>query len=76
MRALGFEPKKEEMKKMLQEVDKNQVGRIDFNEFLELMTAKMVLFGITRPKKILKKRFSKLSNYSMTMKLDSLHSKI
>jgi centrin-2/centrin-1 len=42
MRALGFEPKKEEMKKMLQEVDKNQVGRIDFNEFLELMTAKMV----------------------------------
>ncbi|KAJ3361607.1 Centrin-1 [Kappamyces sp. JEL0680] len=41
MRALGFEPKKEEMKKMMQDVDKNGTGKIDFNEFLELMTAKM-----------------------------------
>lgn len=42
MRALGFEPKKEEIKKMIQEIDKNGSGTIDFNEFLELMTVKMV----------------------------------
>ncbi len=42
MRALGFEPKKEEMKKMIQDfADKNGTGKIDFNEFLEMMSAKM-----------------------------------
>ncbi|KAJ3276603.1 Centrin-1 [Terramyces sp. JEL0728] len=41
MRALGFEPKKEEIKKMMVEVDKSGTGKIDFNEFLELMTQKM-----------------------------------
>ncbi|KAJ3118170.1 hypothetical protein HDU96_003457 [Phlyctochytrium bullatum] len=41
MRALGFEPKKDEIKRMIAEVDKTGVGTIDFNEFLELMTAKM-----------------------------------
>jgi Ca2+-binding EF-hand superfamily protein len=43
LRALGFEPKKEEMKKMMQDMDKTGSGKIDFNEFLELMTAKMVI---------------------------------
>lgn len=42
MRALGFEPKKEEIKKMIQDIDKDGSGTIDFNEFLEMMTAKMV----------------------------------
>lgn len=42
MRALGFEPKKEEIKKMISDIDKDGPGTIDFNEFLELMTAKMV----------------------------------
>lgn len=41
MRALGFEPKKEELKRMYLEVDKSGTGKIDFNEFLELMTKKM-----------------------------------
>lgn len=41
LRALGFEPKKEDMKKMISEMDKSGSGKIDFNEFLELMTAKM-----------------------------------
>ncbi|KAJ3292604.1 Centrin-1 [Borealophlyctis nickersoniae] len=41
MRALGFEPKKDELKKMMQEVDKSGSGTVDFNEFLELMTVKM-----------------------------------
>merc|ERR1719208_713274 len=41
MRALGFEPKKEEIKKMIADIDKDDSGTIDFNEFLEMMTAKM-----------------------------------
>lgn len=42
MRALGFEPKKDEIKKMIAEVDKDGSGVIEFNEFLELMRVKLV----------------------------------
>ncbi|KAI8826636.1 uncharacterized protein EV422DRAFT_510921 [Fimicolochytrium jonesii] len=41
MRALGFEPKKEELKRMIGEVDRSGSGVIDFNDFLELMSVKM-----------------------------------
>lgn len=41
MRALGFEPKKEEIKKMIADIDKDGSGTIDFEEFLQMMTAKM-----------------------------------
>merc|ERR1719150_912806 len=41
MRALGFEPKKEEIKKMISDIDKDGSGTIDFAEFLEMMTTKM-----------------------------------
>ncbi|XP_036892704.1 centrin-1 [Sturnira hondurensis] len=41
MRALGFEPRKEEMKKMISEVDKEGTGKISFNDFLAVMTQKM-----------------------------------
>merc|ERR1712115_346292 len=41
MRALGFEPKKEEIKKMISDIDTDGSGNIDFQEFLEMMTAKM-----------------------------------
>lgn len=34
MRALGFEPKKEEIKKMISDIDKDGSGTIDFSEFL------------------------------------------
>jgi len=40
-RALGFEPKKEEVKKMIADIDKDGSGTIDFEEFLTMMTAKM-----------------------------------
>lgn len=43
MRALGFEPKKEEIKKMISEVDKDGTGKISFADFLSVMTQKMVL---------------------------------
>lgn len=42
MRALGFEPKKEEIQKMISDIDKDGSGTIDFSEFLEMMTTKMV----------------------------------
>ena len=38
MRALGFEPKREEIKKMIADVDKDGSGVIDFNEFADMMT--------------------------------------
>lgn len=41
MRALGFEPKKEELKRMVSEVDKEGTGRISFSDFLAVMTQKM-----------------------------------
>ena len=43
LRALGFEPRKEEVKAMIASVDKSeaQAGLIDFNEFLELLLQKM-----------------------------------
>merc|ERR1711943_183335 len=41
MRALGFEVKNEELKKMVTDVDNDGSGTIEFNEFLGMMTAKM-----------------------------------
>ncbi|NXK85665.1 CETN2 protein, partial [Formicarius rufipectus] len=41
MRALGFEPKKEEIKKMISDLDKEGTGRISFEDFLAVMTQKM-----------------------------------
>ncbi|CAF4936942.1 caltractin-like [Pieris napi] len=40
IRALGFEPKKEEIKKMIAEIDKGD-GKVSFDDFLDLMTVKM-----------------------------------
>ena len=42
MRALGFEPKKEEIKKMISEIDKERTGKMNFSDFLTVMTQKMV----------------------------------
>jgi len=41
MRALGFEPKREEIKKLIQEADKENQGVIHFPEFLDIMTAQI-----------------------------------
>lgn len=42
MTALGFTPKKAEIKKMVDDLDKDGDGTIDFEEFLLLMSGKMV----------------------------------
>ena len=41
MRALGFEPKKEELKQMIAGVETDGTGAIDFNDFLKIMSQKM-----------------------------------
>ncbi len=41
MRALGFEPKKDDIKRMISELDVEGNGVIEFGQFLELMTTKM-----------------------------------
>ncbi|NXY61620.1 CETN1 protein, partial [Callaeas wilsoni] len=41
MRALGFEPKKEEIKKMISDIDKEGTGKISCNDFLAVMSQKM-----------------------------------
>ena len=41
MRALGFEPSKEEVRKLISQVDKDGSGTVNFNEFLAMMTTKM-----------------------------------
>merc|ERR1712057_81498 len=40
MRALGFEVKNEELKKMVADVDNDGNGTIEFAEFLQMMTAR------------------------------------
>jgi len=47
MRALGFEPKKEEIKKMIADVDREGRGVIEFQDFLDLMTVKMVFLNLS-----------------------------
>jgi len=42
MKALGFKPKKEEIQEMIKQADRNGDGTIDFVEFLDMMTSKMV----------------------------------
>jgi len=41
MRALGFEPTKEEIRKMIADCDKDFSGNIDYTEFLNMMASKM-----------------------------------
>merc|ERR1712072_94970 len=41
MRALGFEVKNEELKKMVADIDGDGNGTIEFVEFLQMMTGKM-----------------------------------
>ncbi|XP_015834624.1 uncharacterized protein LOC660873 isoform X2 [Tribolium castaneum] len=41
IRALGFEPKKEEIKKMIADIDTQGTGKLSFDDFLQLMTMKM-----------------------------------
>ncbi len=43
MRALGFEPKKEEIKKIISEIDREGRGVIEFPDFLDVMTVKIVI---------------------------------
>ena len=41
MKALGFETQKEEMQRIIQEIDADGSGEIEFPEFMQMMTGKM-----------------------------------
>ena len=41
MRALGFEQKQSELKRMIADLDKDNSGEVEFEEFLQLMTQKI-----------------------------------
>ena len=42
MQSLGFEAKNQTIYQMIADIDKDGDGTIDFDEFLDMMTAKMV----------------------------------
>merc|ERR1712007_270124 len=42
MRALGFEPKQEEIDKMVRDVDDDGSGSVDYPEFLDMMAHKLL----------------------------------
>lgn len=44
LRALGFEPSKEEIKNLIGNFDAEGTGKIDFHEFLDIMITKMVIY--------------------------------
>merc|ERR1712132_22363 len=48
MLALGFEVKKEELKKMISDIDNDGNGSIEFGEFLEMITGKISLRNLRR----------------------------
>ena len=43
MQSLGFEAKNQTIYQMIADIDKDGNGTIDFDEFLDMMTAKMVI---------------------------------
>ncbi|CAG0917876.1 unnamed protein product [Notodromas monacha] len=47
MRSLGFEPRKEEVKKLLKEVDPKSTGKVEENDFVRVMGQKLVEKGAT-----------------------------
>ena len=48
MQSLGFEAKNQTIYQMIADIDKDGNGTIDFDEFLDMMTAKMVSEGYIR----------------------------
>lgn len=46
MQSLGFEAKNQTIYQMIGDIDKDGSGSIDFEEFLDMMTAKMVRINL------------------------------
>jgi len=41
MRALGFEPRKDEVRRLMDDLDRNNTGTISYEDFVQLMTKKI-----------------------------------
>ena len=80
LRALGFEPIKDEIKQLVSDLStekKENSNTIDFNEFLQIMTAKMVLNEYNgRAKKKVQKKFREHSSYSILKAKEKSHLRI
>lgn len=50
MRALGFQVKKADVRKLIADVDKEDSGLIGYDDFVELMTGRMVRLSRERGK--------------------------
>ena len=48
MQSLGFEAKNQTIYQMIADIDKDGNGSIDFDEFLDMMTAKMVKYALIK----------------------------
>lgn len=85
MQSLGFEAKNQTIYQMIADIDKDGNGAIDFDEFLDMMTAKMVrsppircfpaftllpIFPFDRVIKIPEMTYKKCSTYSMMIRLE------
>lgn len=75
MQSLGFEAKNQTIYQMIADIDKDGNGSIDFEEFLDMMTAKMVCFMrglffklVFRVIKIRERIYKKYLIFSMTTK--------
>lgn len=79
MQSLGFEAKNATIYQMIGDIDKDGSGEIDFDEFLDMMTAKMVYnnvintYLINRVIKIQKKILEKSLIYLMMICLEISH---
>ena len=88
LRALGFEPKKQEIKTLIGSLESRELGKedneepenqntIDFNEFLQIMQIKMVpafFLNLRAKGKVLKRLMPLMGYLSIRMKMDMLGS--
>lgn len=64
MKAFGMEIKKQDVRDIYAEMGKEIKEGLNFNEFLAVMTARMVNINSFRELVIPRKKFSKFSNFS------------
>ena len=60
MRALGFDVKKADVVKLVHDIDSNNMGTIDFEQFLEIMGEK---YARRDPEEEIKKAFQLFDGY-------------
>jgi Ca2+-binding EF-hand superfamily protein len=65
MKAFGMEVKKQDVRDIYAELGKEIKEGLNFNEFLGVMTSRMVHLAICRARETPRRRSSRSSNFSM-----------